>query len=64
MKAGEINSYSQTCVQRPPLGREKCGRGSERQISLLRLAIIFRTSKMSFELITTTTSQRQKCLLS
>jgi hypothetical protein len=29
MKAGEINSYSQTCVQRPPLGREKCGRYAE-----------------------------------
>jgi hypothetical protein len=43
---------------------EKNGRGSERRISLLRLAIIFRTLKMSFELITTTTSQRQKCLLS
>jgi len=40
------------------------GRGSERRISLLRLAIFFRTSKMAFELITTATSQRQKWLLS
>ncbi len=35
---------------------KKNGRGSERRISLLRLAIFFRTLKMAFELITTTTS--------
>jgi hypothetical protein len=33
-------------------------RGSEHQISLLRLAIYFRTSKVSFEFITTTTKIR------
>jgi hypothetical protein len=26
---GEFSQYSQTCVQRPPLGPEKCGRYSE-----------------------------------
>ncbi len=40
------------------------GRGSERRISKLQLAIFFRTSKLSFKFITTITSQRQKCLLS
>ncbi len=39
-------------------------RGLERRISLLRQAIFFRTSKVSFQFITTTTSERRKCLFS